>query len=215
MQIELSELLTCPECRSSQGLIVLVGGLDDDGRVRTGSLGCSRCERRYPVRDGVVDLAAGEAGGDAPPPPASPSPEELAAEVGGLLDLRSARGPVVLGPGLSRAAAPLASLSDAPPLLALAAPGEEVPGEAPRTAFTLVRAPGARLPLLAGKAGGVALWRPGPEAVGDARRALAPGARLAALRPEDAVRRELEDAGDDDLEVLASEERASVARRPG
>lgn len=215
MQIELSELLTCPECRSPQGLIVLVEELDDDGRVRTGSLGCSRCERRHPVRDGAVDLTAGEAAGDAPPPAASPSPEELAAEVGGLLDLRSARGPVVLGPGLSRAAPTLASLSDAPPLLALAAPGEEAPGRASRAAFTLVRAPGARLPLLAGKAGGVALWRPGPEALEDARRALAPGARVAALRPREAARRELEGAGEDELEVLASEERASVARRPG
>lgn len=217
MQIELSELLTCPDCRSPQGLVVLVDDLDDGGRVLGGSLGCSRCERHYPVRDGVVDLAAGVPGGDSPPPEAppaeGPSREELAAEVGGLLDLRNAPGPVVLGPGLAGTAPPLASLADAPPILVLAAPGEEAPEEEARGgAFTLARGPADRLPLLSGKAGGVALWRPGPETVGDARDALAPGGRLAALRPDDLARRELEDS---DLEVLASEERAAVARRSG
>lgn len=219
MHIELSEILTCPDCRSPQGLVVLVDEMDDEGRVRRGHLGCSRCQRRYPVREGVVNLleGAGEAGdpraggtetatdsGDRPPP------EELAVEIGGLLDLPSLKGPVVLGHGLASAAARLAALGGGVRILALAAPPEDP--SARNGDFTLVRAPAGRLPLLPGKAAGVALWRPGAEAADDAREALRPGARLAALRPDRELRRELEAS---ELEVLASEERAVVLRRPG
>lgn len=210
MQIELSEILTCPDCRSPQGLIVLVDDLDDEGRVRTGDLGCSRCQRRYPIREGVVDLMDGpepgrdsEEGGDRPPP------EELAAEVGGLLDLRGAAGPVVLGHGLASAARRLAGLVEGVSVLALAADAGAAPGNG---SFTLVLAPAGRLPLLHGKAEGVALWKPGAGALEDARDALAPGGRLAVLRPDGEARRELEDSR---LEVLASEDRAAVARRSG
>lgn len=219
MHIELSEILTCPDCRSPQGLIVLVDEMDDEGRVLRGHLGCSRCQRRYPVRDGVVDLleegaeagdtraGGAESGADAVD---RPPPEELAVEIGGLLDLPSLRGPVVLGHGLAPAAARLAALADGIRILALTGSPEEAPAR--NGDFTLVRAPAGRLPLLAGKAAGVALWRPGTQAAGDAREALRPGARLAALRPARQLRRELEAS---DLEVLASEERAVVVRRPG
>lgn len=212
MQIELSEILTCPDCRSPQGLIVLVDELDDEGRVRDGDLGCSRCQRRYPIRDGVVDLLSG--GGSEEPERVAegdggrPSPRELAAEIGGLLDLRSASGPVVLGHGLAPAAGPLAGLLEGVSLLALA--GEA--GDRSAGSWTLVLAPAGRLPLLPGKAEGVALWKPGAGALEDGRRALSPGGRLALLRPDEDARRELEGSG---LEVLASEERAAVARRSG
>lgn len=218
MQIELSEILTCPDCRSPQGLIVLVDELDDEGRVRDGDLGCSRCQRRYPIRDGVVDLLGGGGSGEpervAEGDGGRPSPRELAAEIGGLLDLRSASGPVVLGHGLAPAAGPLAGLLEGVSLLALAeeAVAEQEAGDGAADSFTLVLAPAGRLPLLTGKAEGVALWKPGPGVLEDARRALAPGGRLALLRPGEEARRELEGSG---LEVLASEERAAVARRSG
>ena len=212
MQIELSEILTCPDCRSPQGLIVLVDELDDEGRVRDGDLGCSRCQRRYPIRDGVVDLLGGGGRGEpervAEGDGGRPSPRELAAEIGGLLDLRSASGPVVLGHGLAPAAGPLAGLLEGVSLLALA----EEAGDGAASSWTLVLAPAGRLPLLPGKAEGVALWKPGAGALEDARRALSPGGRLALLRPDEDARRELEGS---DLEVLASEERAAVARRSG
>lgn len=213
MQIELSEILTCPDCRSSQGLIVLVDELDDGGRVRSGDLGCSRCQRRYPVREGVVDLRDGGGGGGSPAGDGDrPPAEELAAEVGGLLDLRSSAGPVVLGHGLASAASPLAGFVEGVSLLALAGGGGAAPGNGSSGSFTLVLAPAGRLPLLAGKAGGVALWRPGAAALEDAVRALAPGARLAVLRPDEQSRRWLEGS---DLELIASADRAAVARRSG
>ena len=212
MQIELSEILTCPDCRSPQGLIVLVDELDDEGRVRDGDLGCSRCQRRYPIRDGVVDLLGGGGSGEpervAEGDGGRPSPRELAAEIGGLLDLRSASGPVVLGHGLAPAAGPLAGLLEGVSLLALA----EEAGDGAADSWTLVLGPAGRLPLLPGKAEGVALWKPGAGALEDARRALSPGGRLALLRPDEDARRDLEGSG---LEVLASEERAAVARRSG
>ena len=225
MHIELSEILTCPDCRSPQGLVVLVEELDDEGRVRRGDLGCSRCQRRYPVREGVVDLTAGTDAGEADhgggfrdagpdggagPDGTLPPADELTVEVGGLLDLPSLRGPVVLGHGLARAAPRLAELADRARILALAGDGEALP--AGSGDVTWVRAPEGRLPLLPGKAAGIALWRPGPGEAGDAREALGPGARLAALRPDPTLRRELEGS---DLEVLASEERAVVVRRSG
>lgn len=219
MQIELSEVLTCPDCRSPQGLIVLVDELDDEGRVREGDLGCSRCQRRYPIRDGVVDLLDAAGGGEGAAPVSGggrPSPEELALEVGGLLDLRSAGGPVVLGHGLASAAGRLAGVVEGVPVLALAGESGAVSGAAPRgrsiVPFTLVLAPAGRLPLLHGKVAGVALWKYGAEALQDARRALSPGGRVALLRPDEDARRELESSG---LEVLASDERAAVARRSG
>lgn len=226
MQIELSEVLTCPECRSPQGLVVMVEELGEDGRVRAGDLGCSRCERRYPVRSGALDLArargeerdAGEGaaresagaadaggaatGGDRPPP------QELAAEVGALLDLREARGAVVLGHGLLPAAGRVAAISADLRVLALT---DARPGDGAET-FTVARVPAGRLPLLPGKVRGVALWRPSVETARHAREALAPGGRVALLRPPEGVRRELEDS---DLEVLASEARAAVARLAG
>lgn len=219
MQIELSEILTCPECRSPQGLVVLVDELDGEGRVRSGRLGCSRCERRYPVRGRVVDLLDGPEA--EPPPPRdadAPATEELTAEIGGLLDLGSVSGPVVLGHGLARVAGPLAGLVGGVSILALAGESAPTPGDGSTGStdatgpFTLVLAPAGRLPLLPGKAGGVALWKPGAGALEDACRALAPGARLAILRPDGEARRELDSS---DLEILASEERAAVARRSG
>lgn len=220
MHIELSEVLTCPDCRSPQGLIVMVEEMDDEGRVRAGDLGCSRCQRRYPVRGGEVDLLAGrdadggEDRGDSGTVGSRdrtddlPDADALAVEVGGLLDLTSARGPVALGHGLAPAARRLAGAAEGARILALAGAGEDAGSEG----VTVLRAPRGRLPLLAGKAAGVALWRPGREAADDARRALAPGARLALLRPGAEIRRALEGS---DLEVLASEERAAVARRAG
>lgn len=223
MQIELSEILTCPECRSPQGLVVLVDELDGEGRVRRGRLGCSRCERRYPVRGRVVDLRLDGMEADPPPPRDAdgladadgPAEEALTAEIGGLLDLGSVSGPVVLGHGLARVAGPLVGLVGGVSILALAGESAPAPGDGSTGStgpFTLVLAPAGRLPLLPGKAGGVALWKPGTGALEDACRALAPGARLAVLRPDGEARRELDSS---DLEILASEERAAVARRSG
>lgn len=217
MHIELSEILACPRCGSPQGLVVMVDELDDEGRLREGDLGCSRCERRFPVAGGVLDLLAGDPDppvGSGPEPPVAdrPPPEELAVEVAALLDLPEAPGPVVLGRGLASAAGRLAEMAGDVPVLALAGEGEGGDPAGGDAGHAVARAPAGAPPVLPGKAGGVALWRPSRRAAEGARAALAPGARLLLLRPGPGVRRDLEGSG---LEVVASEERAAVARRPG
>lgn len=217
MHIGLSEILTCPRCRSPQGLVVMVDELDGDGRVRQGDLGCPRCERRFPVEGGVVDLLRGEEEGDGDEGGRegsgdTPPPEELAVEVGALLDARALRGAVVLGRGLAAAGPRVAELADDARLLCLGGQDEAPPEGRGASRCTLARSPAGSLPVLSGKAAGVALWRPRPDETERGRTALAPGGRLAALRPDATVRQDLASS---DLEVVASEERAAVVRRPG
>lgn len=222
MHVQLSEILSCPECGPAQGLVVMVEELDDEGRVREGELGCSRCEGWYPVEGGVVDLVAAggeEAGGRSGGSGSAavratedehPQPDELAVEVGALLDVRGMRGVLVLGPGLAAAGGGVAGMAEEARALCLARAGEEPPRGAGADLCTLVRSPRGAVPVLPGKAAGVALWNPSGEELEQARAALAPGARLALLRPNGEAREELAASG---LEVLASEERAAVARR--
>lgn len=212
MQVELSEVLACPACDSPQGLVVMVEELDGEGRVREGELGCARCQRRFPVEDGLADLRVEAGEGEGGAEPTGPGAGELAVEVAALLDARSVRGVVVLGRGLAAAGPRVAELADGARLLCLTGPGEAPPGapESPRVA--LARSPSDALPVLPGKAAGVALWRPSGGLAERGRVALAPGGRLVVLRPDAAVREDLEAS---DLEVVASEERAVVGRRVG
>lgn len=220
MHVQLSEILSCPRCGSPQGLVVMVDDLDGEGRVREGDLGCSRCERRYPVAGGVVDLRPGDAGAagaeegvspaESPSRGGRPPRDELAVEVAALLDVRGLRGALVLGPGLAAAGGRVAEMAGEARALCLAGADEEPPRGPGSSLCTLVRSPPDTVPVLPGKAAGVALWRPAAEVVGPAGAALAPGARLAVLRPDPEARRELASSG---LEVVASEERAAVARR--
>src|SRR5215207_5665075 len=80
MFIELTDHLRCPADHDEAFLVLLPEGLE--GRsVRRGTLGCPVCDRRFTLRDGVLDT------GDAPPlrPDLGPgrlTPEALAPLVG-------------------------------------------------------------------------------------------------------------------------------------
>lgn len=201
-------MLACPACGPPQGLVVLVDDLDGR-RVMEGKLGCSRCERRFPVRDGVTHLVVE----DAPDPGDAAeggTGRELAVEVAALVGAPEAEGWVLLGPGLGAVAEAVAEAAGEAEIVALGR-GRSTPGAAGGV-NRVVTGSGDSLPVLAGKLGGVALWRPAASLVRDAARTLRPGARLAVLRPPEEVRRS--GAGlENDLEVLASEERAWVGRR--
>lgn len=62
MHVELSDLLTCPRCGPTYGLILLPSE-SRDRRVESGVLGCANCRERYPVEGGVPDLRIGPGSG--------------------------------------------------------------------------------------------------------------------------------------------------------
>lgn len=137
MFLELSEIFVCPSCRPAQGLVVLVDAIEER-RVRQGHLGCPECERRVPIRDGVLrfdrarpsgrerDPDGGHGEGKAGSGAALLSgvnPEEGATRLAALLGADGAEGCLLLGPGLGRLAAPLARLAGDAEVLALAPRG--------------------------------------------------------------------------------------------
>lgn len=141
---------------------------------------------------------------------------ELAMETAALLDVASRERPVLLGAGLLAEAPRVAELAQGVEVLVLApaqagsgrgAPGDVRQEAAPENLTHLFGAFDGTLPVLSGKLGGVALRAPGPEAVRDGARTLAPGGRLVGLRPDPGLRELLSDLT---LRVVASEERAFV-----
>ncbi len=80
MFIELTDHLRCPEEHDEAFLVLLPGELD--GRsVRTGTLGCPVCDRRFALRDGVLDTGGAPAAG-ASAAPSRLTPDAMAALVG-------------------------------------------------------------------------------------------------------------------------------------
>lgn len=110
MDVELSDLLTCPRCGPTYGL-VLVPYEVEDRRVASGVLGCANCRERYPIEGGVADLRVGAVGDD-PAARAATSETEGGADgagvephvrLAGLMGLGEARGVVlVAGPAVAR-----------------------------------------------------------------------------------------------------------------
>lgn len=108
MNVSLSDLLTCPRCGPTHGLILLPMEVVDR-RVRSGVLGCANCRERYRVEEYVADLRT--AGERAPAFVASPGPrseaerDEAAVRLAALLGLADASGSVLLaGPAAVHAA---------------------------------------------------------------------------------------------------------------
>ena len=89
MFIELTDHLRCPEDHPEAYLVLLPDALE--GRsVRSGTLGCPICDRRFLLQEGVLDT------GGAPPLP-SPAPTKLAPEaLAPLLGLGGPGGYLVL-----------------------------------------------------------------------------------------------------------------------
>lgn len=47
------EYICCPECRGSLRLAEVSG---DENEVLEGTLTCTKCERTYPIAEGIADL---------------------------------------------------------------------------------------------------------------------------------------------------------------
>ena len=175
MFIELTDHLRCPVDHDEAFLVLLPDQVE--GRsVRTGTLGCPVCDRRFELRDGVLDT------GDAPSPPASAGPGKLTAEA--LAPLAGLSGPggylVLVGPpaALWRDVAALV------PGVALVAvnPPPEVMDEA---GISVLR--GARLALKTSSMRGVVLGPPyggDPVWVQESARVVLPGLRVVGEGPD-------------------------------
>jgi uncharacterized protein YbaR (Trm112 family) len=214
MLLDLSEALACPACGPPQGVIVLVERMEDR-RVIDGRLDCPMCEARFPLRDGVVDF------GVAPDPDRSVpavDPED-AVTAAALLGIRHGRGLLVIDSGLGAAAARIGSLCGGCEVVRLeprglpadyspALEGESVPGQAAVT--PLLGGPTGMIPLLSGKAIGVALEGGEKVLLAEAARVLIPGGRVAVIRPVPEAASVLEHPP---FELLAADPRAIVARK--
>ena len=105
MFFELTDLLACPRCGPSHGLVLLVDEVEDR-RVREGRLGCPNCRTDYRVRDGVADLRLEP---NAQPPVVAPyEDDELALKLLALSGRAGQRGLMVLGERLAHIAAAVA-----------------------------------------------------------------------------------------------------------
>jgi hypothetical protein len=169
MFIELTDHLRCP-VEHDEAFLVLLPGLIDGRSVRSGTLGCPVCDRRFTIRDGVFDT------GDAPAPDELSAASRLAPDA--LAALAGVNGPggylVLVGPPAA-GWREIAELIPGVGLVAVNPPAEVVdqPG------VSVVRS--ARLPIKTHSMRGVVLGPPyGGEAawVREAARVLLPGLRM-------------------------------------
>jgi uncharacterized protein YbaR (Trm112 family) len=177
MFIELTDHLRCPADHDEAFLVLLPDRVE--GRsVRTGTLGCPVCDRRFELHDGVLDT------GDAPSPPAGAVPGRLTAEA--LVPLVGLSGPggylVLAGPpaALWR---DVAALVPGVGLVAVNGPREV----ADEGGISVLR--GGRLVLKTSSMRGVVLGPPygGDDAwVQEAARVLLPGLRVVGEGPDPA-----------------------------
>jgi len=169
MFIELTDHLRCPADHDEAFLVLLPDRVE--GRsVRSGTLGCPICDRRFTLREGVLDV------GDAPAPAESEVIDRLTPEA--LVPLVGLSGPggylTLVGPP----AAGWREVAALVPGVALVAvnPPAQVADEA---ALSVIR--GGRLPLKRNSMRGVVLGRPyggDPAWVAEASRVVLPGLRV-------------------------------------
>jgi uncharacterized protein YbaR (Trm112 family) len=214
VHVLLTDVLTCPRCGPSFGLILLADAVAAR-RVSSGILGCANCRERYPVADGVVIADAGAAGG-------VQGEDAVAADAG-----------ADAGGETAQRLAALMGVSDGPAYLLLVGPAgryaraitdmvegvEAVVVNGPRVGepstgdggVSHVRVGGSRLPLGSGRMAGVVVS--GPDAAAwlqEAVRVLGPLGRLV-LEPVPAGAEErLAELG---LRVLARDADGMVAAR--
>ncbi len=175
MFIELTDHLRCPADHDEAFLVLLADRLE--GRsVRSGTLGCPVCDRRFELRDGVLDT------GDAPPPAATSArgkltPEALAA----LAGLGGPGGYLVLGGPPAAAWREVAALMPGVGLVGVNPPV----GVRDEEGISVLR--GGRLALKSNSMRGVVLGTPfGAEAVwvAEAARVVLPGLRVVGEGPD-------------------------------
>ena len=79
MYLPLTDILTCPRCGPTTGLILLAERLEGR-RVQSGRLGCPACRSSFPIDDGVARLRTEEP--DVPHEPEAPADIELKTAAG-------------------------------------------------------------------------------------------------------------------------------------
>jgi hypothetical protein len=167
MFIELTDHLRCPADHDEAFLVLLPDAVE--GRwVRSGTLGCPVCDRRFAVREGVVDL------GDAPAAP----PAATALDADGVASLAGLGGPggyLVLVGAPAAASRELPLLMPGVALVAVNPPAGVWDGEG----VSVLR--GGRLPLRTSSMRGVVLgptFGGDPGWVAEAARVVLPGLRV-------------------------------------
>jgi hypothetical protein len=198
MFIELTDHLRCP-ADHDEAFLVLLPDLVEGRSVRTGTLGCPVCDRRFTLREGVLDL------GDAP---AAQSGGAKATPLSGeaLAALTGLSGPggylVLVGP-------PAAAWRDVAKLL----PGvglvavDPPPGVLDEDGISVLRA--GRLPLKRHSMRGVVLGPPyggDPVWVAEAARVVLPGLRVVGEGAEPSP---------ETIDLMASAEGVWVGTRAG
>lgn len=113
--IELAEVLDCPDCRASAGLVAFVDRAASR-RVVEGRLGCPLCEIEVPIRGGTMRFDLSAAAGSTPAlvaPDAGEADPEAAMRLAALMGVTDRAGAaVLLGPGLTVHAPAVARLAD-------------------------------------------------------------------------------------------------------
>jgi uncharacterized protein YbaR (Trm112 family) len=167
MFIELTDHLRCP-ADHEEAFLVLLPGLIEGRSVRSGTLGCPVCDRRFTISDGVLHV------GDVP---VSPSPA-TALDANALTSLVGLGGPggylVLVGPPAA-VWRDVAALTPGVALVAVNPPEEVQDGGG----ISVLRA--GRLPLKTSSMRGVVLGRPfggDPHWVREAARVILPGLRV-------------------------------------
>lgn len=207
MRLELSEVLACPSCGPPQVMVAVVHA-SVGHRVTSGFLACPACNARFPVVEGVVQLA-GEAVPSRQTGVEEPLPADSAVVLGAVLNLASGSGRALLGPGLTPIADEVASLAPGWEVVSLAI--SQLPAGESRNLSRVVVSGDEPPPVLKGRFGAVGLA--GDVRVERAREfaaALGPLGRLAVVAPGADAAKAMKEAG---LELLAADDRVAVASR--
>ena len=171
MFIELTDHLRCPADHEEAFLVLLPERVE--GRsVRTGTLGCPVCDRRFALRDGVLDT------GGAPPPLADRGPGSLTPEaLAPLAGLNGPGGYLVLVGTPAGAWRDVAALVPGVGLVAVNPPREVVDEEGISVTLAL-KTNSMRGVVLGVPYGGDPAW------VREAARAVLPGLRVVGEGPD-------------------------------
>lgn len=200
----LSDIVTCPRCGPTFGLIMLADRVADR-RAHDAWLGCANCRERYRIRAGFADLRFG-----------APAPEregrggaaEDAARLAALMGV--AEGPALLlmvGAGAVNAAA----VADLLPGVEVVAAWSPLESEGERAGVSRFATPAEVLPYRSATMSAVALTDAASIGlIEEAARVVVPRARIVVESSAQEVVERIERAG---LRVLAKDERATVAQR--
>ncbi|MDE2719858.1 hypothetical protein [Candidatus Palauibacter polyketidifaciens] len=212
MFLELAEVLDCPDCDESVGLVTFVDRAESR-RVVEGRLGCPLCEIEVPIRRGTMRFDLSDAARRATPPagtehPAGETAPEAPLRLAALLGVSDRTGMVVLlGPRLAAHAAAIARLGDRLEVLVWltdaadrSPSGAAVVEDLVAGVDPLLGAAPNRWPIRSGALHGIALAAPIALPLSEITRCARPGARLVVETPTPA-----------DLDALAASEFTEVA----